>query len=188
MKFNGRPVGRYTGHVTMVRREGEELKQLAIKVQQLPVGWQEECERLLPPPSPPVVGKRYVEGEEQPKYNTDDPTYVADYETWQHRTWAKKIYDATIDENVQFETPAEMLENEGAAAFYDAIYAELGESFSRGEIARWLLTINSIDQVGGADVALAEQGLFQEIARLSGVSGVEEVEAGAGDAIHDEVS
>lgn len=179
MKYDGRNLGRYTGAVTIVREEADGLAQFSIQVQQLPITWQEQCERQLPPPTPPIVGKKYVNGEEQPKYDREDPAYVAEYDKWQHRCWAKKIYDATIDERVKFETDPGLLDT-NPGEFYDGVFNELLEAFSRGEIQRWLLTINAIDQVGGADVALAEEGLFQEIQRLLSLPGVEADEAGGG--------
>lgn len=186
MKFEGRHLSRYTGTVTLVRGEGDDLHQINIRVQQLPVTWQEECERMLPPPTPPVVGKVYEGGEEKPKYNEDDPKYKAEAEQWEHRTWAKKIYDATIDENVQWETDPKLLED-SPGSFYDAIFGELSETFSRGEISRWLFTVNAIDQVGGADVALAEQGLFQVVKGLLELPGLETDTATDADAVRDEV-
>lgn len=186
MKHRGANLGRYTGTVTIVRQEGDDLIQINIRVQQLPIEWQRECERLLPPPVPPVVGKTYDKrGEEHPKYDEKDPKYVAESDQWQRRTWAKKIYDATIDPDIEWETDKALLESD-APAFYDGIFAELSEAFSAGEINRWLFTVNSIDQVGGADVALAEEGLFQAVKGLLEVRDLEEDAAGHG-AVHDDV-
>lgn len=177
MRHGGRELTRYTGTVVIVRGEGEQLEAIQIKVQQLPVSWQEECERVLPPPTPPVIGKeKKPDGSFGPKYDTEDEKYRAEYATWQHRTWAKKIVDATIDKDVEFETDQGLLATD-PLAYYDAIFVELSEAFSRGEIQRWLLTINSIDQVGGADVALVEEGLFPAVKRLLEVRRVEENEA-----------
>lgn len=174
MKRNGQQMNRYTGTVVIVRGEHDELEAIQIKVQQLPVSWQEECERVLPPPTPPVIGKeKQPDGNFGPKYDYEDSGYKSQYAAWQYRTWAKKIVDATIDRDIEFETDQGLLATD-PTAYYDAIFAELSESFSRGEIQRWLLTINSIDQVGGADVALVEEGLFPAIKRLLKVPDVEE--------------
>lgn len=174
MKHNGQDLHRYTGTVTMVRGEADDLHMLQIKVQQLPVSWHEECERLLPPPAPPIVGKeKQADGNWGAKHDYDDPDFKRDRARWEQRCWAKKIVDATVDRNIEFETSDDLLAT-NPVDYYDGIFGELSEAFSRGEIQRWLLTINSIDQVGGADVALVEEGLFPAIKRLLAVRDVEE--------------
>lgn len=194
MKLDGRNIARNTGYATFIKEStgpnGErELYELRILVKAVPISWQDDAERLLPEPMPPVVGKQWDKhGNERPKYDPKDEKYLAARAQWMARTWAKKIYDATIDKAVQWETPAELLERD-PGAFYDGVYEELNGSFTKGEIQRWLLAINAIDQVGGADVALAEEGLFQEIVRLGkvrameGYAGQQLDEAADGDAV-----
>jgi len=188
MKHNGRELRRYVGTVTLVRDVVDDngapvlddngrptLERINITVQQLPVSWQEECERMLPPPQAPIVGQeKQPDGTMGPKYDYADPEYLKAQRSWEYKTWAKKIADATIDRLIEFETPGDLLASD-PDAYYEAIFGELSEAFSRGELQRWLLTINSIDQVGGADVALIEQGLFPAVERLFQVPAVEEI-------------
>lgn len=182
MKFQGKQFKRYTGYATFVRGESrDDLHEVRIRIQALPITWQDECERVLPEPMPPVVGKVFDKhGNAQPKYDHEDQTYQAQHTQWQYRTWAKKIYDATIDPNVEWETSADVLAAEGAEAFYDRIFDELLEGFTRGEISQWLLSVNTIDQVGGADVALAEERLIQGVRRFIALR---DVEAGEGEPV-----
>lgn len=162
MKLGGNSVERYTGTVSIVRPVGDgKYESLDIKVKQLPITWQEECELQLPPPKPPVVGKTYdKQGNESPKYDRDDPEFKRACATWEHRTWAKKIHDATIDDRIEWETDRGDL---SPSEFYDRIFGELLESFSRSEVAQWVFTINAIDQVAGVDVAFAKESLHRVV-------------------------
>lgn len=162
MQYAGKKIDRYTGRVSIGRIDEEtgELYEISILVKQLPLGWAEECERQLPQPRPPIIGKVYdKQGRETPKYNEDDPGYRAELSKWEHRTWAKKIHDATIDPGITWET----VKGDDIPAFYDGIYAELAASFSRSEVSTWMVVINGIDQVGGADILLAQEGLSRFI-------------------------
>ena len=179
MRFDGREIKRSTGYVIFVRGEGkDDLHEVRIRVQALPATWVDECERMLPEPMPPIVGKQWDKnGRESPKYDDKAPAYLEARARWQYRTWAKKIHDATIEPGIVWDTDPS-LKDKDAGAFYDSIWHELLGAFTRGEINRWILTVNGIDMVGGADVALHEEGLFQAVRRLLEVRGVEEDAAG----------
>lgn len=174
MKYGSDEIRRYRGYVTFVRGESkDDLHQLRIRIQTLPPTWQDECDRMLPEPVPPIVGKEFdSQGNSRPKHDPKEPRFVAEYTEWRHMVTAKKIHDSTVDPAIQWETDPALLEQD-PRAYYRAIYQELAESFSGGEIAHWLVTINGSNQVGGADVALAEEGLFQAVSRLLAVPDVE---------------
>ena len=173
MDFAGKKLSRYTGTVHIMREQGDELTDLQIKVRQLPLDWQEECEIQLPPPEAPIVGKEFdKQGVATPKRDYEDAEFVKAGRKWEHATWAKKIHDATIDERITWEADKGLLAS-SPAAYYEAIYQELSACFSRQEIAQWLLTINSIDQVAGADIALAEESLFRFVLGSPAVSKLE---------------
>lgn len=179
MQVGGKPVARYTGTVHILRPTGETDEQgnpafadLQFKVKQLHTSWAAEAERQLPPPEPPINGSRYENGREITKYDEKDPKYRAALLDWEQMMRAKKIHDATIDDRIEWETDEALLESD-PKAFYRSIWQELSDSFSAQELARWDLTIVSIDAVGGADIALAEESLFRAILRRSEVSVVE---------------
>jgi hypothetical protein len=156
--------------------ETGELEDYQIRIQQLPASWEKETARLLPEPVPPVVGKVFDgAGKESPKYGHDDPQYVKDRGQWEDRKAALKIRDATIDDRITWQT-SEALRSSDIRAYCDGVFAELISGFTRGELNHWLLAINSIDTVGGADIALAEEGLLQLIKRVVRVPDVEEVQ------------
>jgi len=175
MQFNGRSVERYKGVVHIVRETEGVLEDFQIRIKQLPATWERDAQRVLPEPVPPVVGKVFDgAGKESPKYGHDDPAYVRSRELWEDRRTALKIRDATIDEGITWQTPVELRQTD-IGAYCDALFAELVDAFSRGELSRWVLTINTIDAVGGADIALAEEGLLPVIQRLVQLSQLEAV-------------
>lgn len=184
MQVNGKTLARYTGTVHILRpTEGKDkqgnliMEDLQIKVQQLHTSWDSEAERLLPPPEAPIVGTSFKDNPQgEPKRDEKDPAYRAKLLEWQQCYRAKRIHDATIDDRIVWETEGDPKANPWG--YYGAIWAELSESFSSQEIARWDLTIVSIDAVGGADIALAEEALFRAVLRGSEVPGVEELAEG----------
>lgn len=181
MQFDGRRIDRYTGTTSIVRKNEEtgDLEEIRIRVKQLPVTWEEECEMQLPKPKPPVVGRVYdKQGKDTPKYDTDDPEFLEAYREWEHRRWAKKIHDATIDDRVTWETSRDGKTHE---EFYDGIFAELSDSFTRSEITSWITTINLIDQVGGADIAQAKESLHRWIIGNGEVSELGEIAGDLGE-------
>lgn len=179
MQLDGHPVKRYTGCAHILRRENGELVDLQFAIVQLDPQWEEEAERQLPPPTAPINGRtKDASGAMVPTYNEEDPEFLQALAVWQRRQKAKRIHDANIDDRISWETDPEILES-NPKKFYDGIWEELRASFARGEINRWVSAIVGIDQVGGADIALAEESLFRELQRLGALSDMEE-EPGAG--------
>jgi hypothetical protein len=175
VKIQGRTHERYRGIVQFIREVDGELSAIQIRVQQLPATWDSEAARMLPEPLAKPNGWKMEDGERVPKYDTEDPAYKKAHETWTQRMQAKKIHDSCVDDGVEFEADEALL-HEDPPAYYDAIFAELCQTFSRGELNQWLLTVNAIGQVGGSDIALQEQAMFQRVAASLRISNVAEDE------------
>jgi hypothetical protein len=170
LKVKGRELERYAGEFTCIRKVpdfdpasgGDPMELIRIKIRALPSSWAEEAAKHLPlrpqPPLGKVATKDPQTGNMVRQPDEEDPDYKRAILAWERLFYAKKIHDATEDEGIEWET---QLEGVAYEKFYAGIADELDASFSRGEVSQWALAIDGIGQVGGADIAIAAQSMFQ---------------------------
>ena len=163
MKVGGEEIQQYTGTYWLVREDDNgELAKLEISIHQLPSRWDIEAMRQLPQPKPPESNRQVknpATGEFEAEKLTDSPEYREALAEWQRRITAKRIYDGTAKESVQFEADTELLKS-SPSQFYDAIADELDTATGAGEVMHWSTAIVGIGQVGGYDVAQSQARVF----------------------------
>lgn len=181
MKYGGQEVGRARGkfYLTRPSKDGESVKIFTIHIQALEPGWAERAFRLLPEPTPPIVGERKVKQDDgtvviEPVPDEKDAKYLKLLAHHQRMISAWRIREGTIesDDTVRFEVPFGEVSGDPTEQL-EPVLAELVENTGEGELIRWARAILTIGHVGGADIAEAEADMFLEWARTGKVQGIE---------------
>lgn len=192
MRYNGEELRRAEGIHQIFRVETIDGKrvvtELPVRIQALPPGWHERAARAIPMPIAPLDGTQTERPGQAPvaNRNEEDPGYLDAIAERDRMISAWAIFDGTIqsEDTILFDTPAEEVTGD-PVAFCQSVLAELIEALGEGELPAYAMAINTIGQVGGGDIALAEARMFHQ--RVNAIA-LQAAEEDGGEPVHAEVS
>lgn len=167
MRIEGFEPGQVSTVVVLRRPGGRDLQ---LTVTALPIGYDEELERGLPNPVPPVRGPLRDErgsllreaGRPVPFYDTFDPKYQAERRQAMRRRMTLMIREALRgDSQVQWETPEEK-GGRSDADYADALYAEMRAfGFTEGDLAALIGAVVQASSLTEEELAKGREQFFR---------------------------
>lgn len=151
------------GVLTMERRNGASFD---LTFTALPIGFTEEMEKELPPPSPPREGfcrdhrGRFIkdnQGRPVPFYDKENPDYLQKCKVINRlQTTSFLVKALENDPNISWEARREEMKN--TQEYYEKLYQEIKEfGFSAGELTNMLNYVLELSKLGGTDIEEARE-------------------------------
>ena len=171
MKRNGEKIkAQATDVITLKRPEGAEPVEFVITA--LPLGSDDDAERLFPSPTPPYVyakdkkGKVLISQQGQPVREPElaNPTFRKERRECASRQMVYYVVLGLSEDDTEFETELNWEPNR-AAATADALILEFREAgISTGDLVDLLSAINKLSNLTREEVEQAAEGFSEETA------------------------
>jgi hypothetical protein len=165
MRIEGAAGGVLTSTVVLARPSGD----LKLTLAALPLGYEEELDKLLPVPRPPFKGpmrdeqgKMLREGNRVvPFYDEQEVGYVAARALASRRRMTLMLKQAlSADPSVTWETHRDQCGSE--ADYADRLYAELREfGFSQGDLVRLIKAVVETSTLTEEELSEGREGFFR---------------------------
>jgi hypothetical protein len=165
MKLRGQSQAqKASGKVHLPRAGGADI---VISVKAMPLGIEEDMNKLFPEPAPPqapVAGKRGMPlrdpDTKKVVYGPDlnDPKYLQDRQDRARRTTVFLLLAGLDDPELKFDTTIDLSNVDAAAATCDAVHKELKEfGLSTGDLILIVDSINQCSNLSGDEVDRAKE-------------------------------